>query len=82
MKDSGCDAPQEDVMTNNVPICLSDYRHSAHFWGAIATNGTLSLIKAGDHCNARDNFNILQKAGVRNLSSLPLKFVDENCPFH
>ncbi len=61
---------------------LSNVRRSVHFWGAITPNGTLPLIKADDHCKARDYVNIVEQAGVQNLSSLALKFVDDNCPLH
>ena len=61
---------------------LFNDRRSVHFWGAFSPNGTLPLIKAGDHCNARDYVTILEQEGVHNLSSLALKFVDDNCPIN
>ena len=61
---------------------MSNGRRSVHFCGAITPNGTLPLTKAGDHCQVRGYVNILEQAGVRNLSSSALKFVDDNCPIH
>ena len=61
---------------------LSNDRRSVHFWGAITPKSTLPLIKAGDNCNAWDYVKILEQAEVQNLSSLALKFVDDNCPIH
>ncbi len=66
----------ENVLTSNLPLffqCLSNDRRSMHFSRAITPNGTLPLIKAGDHCKARHYVNNLKQARVQNWSSLALK---------
>ena len=72
MEESGFGVPQEN--DKQFTRSLSNDSRWVHFWGAITLNGTLPLIKAGDHCNARDYLNILKQAGVQNLSNLAPKF--------
>ena len=69
VEEFGFGAPQENAMTlssKQFTRSLSNDRCSVHFSGAMTLNGTLPLIKAVVHCNARDYVNILEQAGVQN----------------
>ena len=78
MEESEFGTRQGNIMTSNLQE-LCPKIGARTLWGA---NGTSPFIEAGGHCNARDYVDNLGQAGVQNLKSLTLKFVDDNCPIH
>ena len=59
---------------------LSSYsdRWSLHFWGVIAYDGTVRLVKAPEKCYSLGSIQILEEAGVQLSLELGHKMVDEN----
>ena len=73
---------QNERYNSGCTLSSSNDRRSLHFWGAIAYDGTVSLIKAPKKCNSLDNFHILAEGGVQFLQELVYKLVDDNAPIH
>lgn len=63
-------------------VSLSNDRRSVHLWGAISYNGTLSLLKAPERAKSRDYIKLMETAGIQNLRSVGLTFIDDNAPIH
>ena len=82
MLDLGPQKSQWKIQTSLYVIISSNDRQSLHFYGAIAQNGTVHLIKLPEKCNSLEYIHILEKAGVQFFPELGYMLVDGNAPIH